>query len=308
MSGVPALHALVVTFRRRAELMEVLGALAEQTRPPDTITVVDNNDDPDVALLVADFAAVVDVANVAYVAAGGNLGPAGGLALGVETIARTAGPADSVVFVDDDDPPPGKDTLATLMRLRRELEAAGVNVGAVGCNGARFDRRCGRLERVADDQLVGPVRVDFIGGGCYPVYSVAALLDVGGPRADMFFGFDDLELGLRLADRGYRLFASDEIWRGLRTRYDRAGLTPRQAAFGRRRSGWRRYYGARNLVWIARRHGGLRAGVTAASRAVLGALDDVGRQRRLAAAMPALRGIVDAWRGRLGRRVDPDGS
>ena len=298
--GAGRLHAVVVTYRRPKELALVLDALERQTLRPDTITIVDNDDDPK-----ARTPASVRT-GTSYIATGDNVGPAGGLAAGVAALTDSGADNDWVVFVDDDDPPPGDDTLEVLTRFRRQLEDCGQRVGAVGCNGARFDRRMGQLQRVPDVDLVGPVPVDFIGGGSFPIYSLKALRVAGGPRTDLFFGFDDLELGLRLADHGFPLFAHGEFWRELRTAQGRLGMTPRQAAQIRPRTAWRRYYAVRNLLWIAHQYGGALATLIATFRVGLAAAAaDIVRQRSPAAAVPALHGVFDALRGRLGRRVDP---
>ena len=72
----PRLHAIMVTYRRRDAAAATVAALLAQTRPPDTITIVDNDADP----LVESIARRL---GVRYVAQPDNGGPAGAIAAGV---------------------------------------------------------------------------------------------------------------------------------------------------------------------------------------------------------------------------------
>lgn len=293
------LHALVVTYCRVDELESMLGDLRTQSRPPDTITVVDNDPERSAELTVASFAEAI------YVSAGSNLGPAGGLAAGFRIIEQGAGPRDSIVFVDDDDPPPSTTILEELLDFRSGLPNSPQRVGAVGIAGAAFNRRTGLLRRFRDSELVGAVRVQYLGGNQFPIYSVSALREAGCPRADLFFGFEELELGLRLEAHGYALFGAGEIWARCRAELGRNSISAHKAAGIRRESAWRRYYAVRNLITIARIHGGALAPFASTVRSGLApAVADVMRQRSLAAGAPALRGVRDAWLGRLGRTVE----
>jgi GT2 family glycosyltransferase len=49
------------------------------------------------------------------------------------------------------------------------------------------------------------VLVDHLHGGFFPIYKSKALNHMGGFRSEMFFGFEELELGLRLRDNDYLL-------------------------------------------------------------------------------------------------------
>ena len=96
------------------------------------------------------------------------------------------------------------------------------------------------------------VLVDHLHGGFFPLYKSKALNHVGGFRSEMFFGFEELELGLRLRDNDYLLWIHGELWRRVKP------LMP--APIPRIRPDirftavptWRRYYSLRNLIWICR--------------------------------------------------------
>ncbi|HQV57024.1 MAG TPA: hypothetical protein PKV27_03355, partial [Ilumatobacteraceae bacterium] len=174
--------------------------------------------------------------------------------------------------------------------------------------GGRFSRRSGLLKRPSDDALVGLVDVDAIGGGQFPIYRASAVRRSGPVRADLFFGFEELEFGLRLQNHGYRLVVPADVWLQSRHVLGRTGMNARQAAGVRTTSAWRRYYSVRNLIWISRTHGGPIAPLVATIRSGLfSAAADVWRGRSVRAAYPAVRGMMDAWRGRLGAVVVPEG-
>ncbi len=289
------LHAIVVTYRRPNDLGNVLARLGEQSHPPDTITVIDN--DP----LGSAAKALQPSQTLRYISSDRNLGPAGGLASGFKAVDRFAADDDCIIFVDDNDPPPTSSTLERLLAFRERCPIERNRLGAVGLAGGQYSRRTGMLRRLRDSELTGAVRVQYLGGGQYPVYSVRALRAVGGPRSDLFFGFEELELGLRLENQGFVLFGSGEIWSELRAEHGRRRLNARQAAAGRSRSPWRRYYSVRNLVWISRAYGGVGPAVICTARSGLGgALRDATSQRSIRAMAPALRGVCHGWIGRLG--------
>lgn len=291
------IHAIAVTFRRNDQLRETLTLLQEQTLRPDSLTIVDNAADDKTKEVAAAFFAT-------YLRAPENLGPAGALDLAMTGVLNTADDDDWFLIIDDDNPPPTKTTIAEVFAAANA--ALDPSVAAVGTAGGWFDRQWGLLRRPDDSSLTGLIEVDAIGGGQYPLYRCGAVRAAGPVRADLFFGFEELEFGLRLQDHGYRLVVPADIWLANRRRLGRMGINARQAVANRVDSSWRRYYSTRNLIWISRRYGGpFAALITTARSGVLAAMAAGWRGRSVRAAMPGLRGVVDAWRGHLGRVVDP---
>ncbi len=295
----PLLWAVVVTFHRPAELTNMLAKLAEQTRPPDRVIVVDNGSQPD-----ARHAA--DEGGATYLDAGDNLGPAGGIALGMQHVLDRADDRDWVVLCDDDDPPVSNDLLGTLWAFAADCRDREPRTAAVGLSGARYDRRWGVFRRVPDEELHGAVRVDYVGGGQFPLYSCRVVRECGVPDPGFFFGFDDAEYGLRLRRSGYAVFVPGELWRVQRTLHGRLRLSRAALRTGHATPAWRRYYAVRNTTLLARRHGSPFAVAYAAgggaARAAL-ALLRAGRPAR-EVGLP-WRGAVDGLAGRTGRTVDP---
>lgn len=296
----------MVTYRRNAELADTLRLLREQTRPPDVLLVVDNADDPECEDLCLGLANAGEP--VHYLAAGGNLGPAGALALGMSWhLDREKGDA-WLLSLDDDDPPGRPDVLARLLAFGEAQHALDSQVGAVGLVGARLDRRRGRLVRPADEELVGPLDVDYVGGGQFPLYRSAVVRAVGGCDPRYFFGFDDLELGCRIRSAGYRVLVDGEHLLEQRRAVGRTGLTVRPSSDWTRPA-WRDYYSTRNLVHLLKDQGhpgaALRLALTTGlAKPLLATLRDP--RRGLPRARLQLRAAADGWAGRLGDQVTPE--
>jgi GT2 family glycosyltransferase len=290
-----AVHAVAVTYRRPAVLAETLDAFRHQTRPPDSIVVVDNAADAVVEELVA------GADDASYVPMADNGGPAGAIARGMSAVLESAGDDDWVLLIDDDDPPRFPTAVEDVVAVAR---AAPGNVGAVGVTGARYRRWTGRLLRVPDDELADLTDVDYIGNGMCPLYRVAALRAVGVFDPALFFHFEELDFGLRLRAGGWRLVIDREVTLRTRSVTGRRGLG-RRARVARRSAAWRTYYAARNEVLVARRHGALTAPFVVTARLVAGGVVNALRARTVAGARPRVHGVLDGWRGRIGRTVEP---
>jgi Glycosyl transferase family 2 len=182
-----------------------LRRIAEQSQPLAGLVVVDNDPSPSTRAVVEAHAE--GLGRLEYVASPENLGPAGGLAVGMERVLDRTRPKDWIVLLDDGDPPQWTTMLGELLAFGQAMRAADRHTAGVGLIGARFDWASGRLVRPADGELDGPVAIDYIGGGQFPLYLAEAVRRVGPFSAPLFFGCDDLEYGLRLRRAGYSLYA-----------------------------------------------------------------------------------------------------
>ena len=296
---------MLVTYRRRRELVASLAAVASQTRPFDRFVVVDNSPSTENERAVRDL-----VPGAEYVAAAENLGPAGGIAVGMQRVLADADDDDWVMTLDDDDPFREPGSIAMLTDFAAASRARDPATGGVGLSGTRFDRHRGRMVRVPDDELHGAVPVDVIGGNQCPLYAVRALRAVGLPRAELFFGLEELELGLRLRDAGYSLYGHGRTWCEGRGRSGRL-KTRLEPARSLADATWRRYYSLRNLVWILREirrpRSALRVTiVTGVVKPVANLpLQPRAAYRHLRLNLAACR---DAWTNRMGRTVEPAAS
>ncbi len=298
------LFGVLVTYRRPDDLEEHLRVLQKQTQHLERLVVVDNAPDATGEALVGSYA---DYAPAQYVPSRENSGAAGGIAQGLRATLAVADDADWVVLLDDDNPPRADDVLERLVDFARDHEGDHT-LGAVGLTGSRFDRRWGRLQRLSDDELVGSLDVDFIGGNQFPMLRVGAVRDVGVFRGELFWGLDDLDFGLRLRAAGYRVLVSGDLVRWAREFHGRLGRQQEPARVAVTRRSWRQYYTLRNLIDILRRNGqpvsALRVAATrGVGKAVVNTLRHPRRNDGLLRL--SVRAVRDGWRGRLGRTIEP---
>lgn len=242
------LFGVLVTYKRPMSLERSMRAIAAQERRLDGLVIVDNAPSPESRDVARSFAKEVPLA---YVPSPVNLGPAGGRALGARTILERADDEDWVVFFDDDDPLPTTEILGrltmTMSRMSHHSAIAGV-----GLRGARLNRRTGRVTPVGSGK--GMVSVDHLHGGFFPCYRTDALRRVGSFDARMVFGFEELELGLRLRRAGYELWADGNTYRSVEAlmghpsplRVPRVSLAEPSL---------RGYYAMRNHLYVLRREG-----------------------------------------------------
>lgn len=284
--------AIVVTYMRPESLASVLDSLRLQVALP-SLTVVVDNDPERSAESVTERIADTWIGDLVYVAAQENLGPAGGWALAASVAQnRPDDRGEWILVIDDDDPIGGSSVLSDLIDV---ATSAPDTLGAIGLRGARLSRLRARLQRVVP---VGsqPEPADYLASGGVPIYRWDAIDDVGFFEPELFFGFEDLDLGLRMQAAGWELLVAPN-------------LTGHQVADSKTdRVAWREYYKNRALVWILKRHvGGASATVAVARSALAGGLLWSVRNRDCSILRARLYGAIDGWFGKLGRtRYVPD--
>lgn len=302
-----SLHGILITYQRPVDLERCLGVLAAQTRRLDSLLVIDNGSAEERSL-EGEAARSVE-----HIPTGSNLGPAGGLSIGVSQLLSRGELTDDdwVVFLDDDDPPTHEKALELMLGFAERSVASDRSIAGVGLTGARLNRSTGVLERLPDSDLDGMVDVDYVGGGQLPFYRAGTLREVGMPCGDLFFGFDDLDLGLRLREAGYRLVCDGSALRASRAAAGRLGLGTRLASPTRDRAPhWRDFYSARNAVYIFRTHRLWRSAIVRSVVLLGKPTVNIARRRPHASAhlRQALHAVADGWIGRLGRTVEPSPS
>jgi rhamnopyranosyl-N-acetylglucosaminyl-diphospho-decaprenol beta-1,3/1,4-galactofuranosyltransferase len=193
--------AVVVTHRRPDELAKSLDAVSTQTRAPDYLVVVDNDDD----------ARVRDIVNgqpiaTTYLGSRRNLGGAGGFALGM-LHALSLG-ADWVWLADDDGRPLDSEVLGTLLASASTHGLA--EVSPMVCDmddperlafplrrGLVWRRRVSELRLGTEDLLPGYASL-FNGA----LFRASTLEAVGVPDLRLFVRGDETELHRRLVRSG----------------------------------------------------------------------------------------------------------
>lgn len=283
--------AIVVTFKRPDSLAIVLNALLGQSHPPSLVVIADNDPKRSAQSVVAE-ARATEVA-VDYLPMGQNEGPAGGWGAAAEHASRHPRRGSWICVLDDDDPLGSITLMDALMDHALEAFSENSRVAAVGLRGARLSTRTMRLRRV-EVGAGNRESVDYLAGNGAPTYRWDVVDLVGFFDRDLFFGFEDLDQGLRLRAHGWLLMACDS---SLHAVADTAAT----------RTPWREYYKTRALVTISIRH--LRWPSTAwliARSVVLGSILLIIRDRAPAAALARLRGAADGLRRQSGvRRYAP---
>ena len=287
--------AVVVTRDRPQLLLQVLAALQSQHLPPDHVVVVDNGSGPETRAVLARFP-VLEVLRP-----GGNLGGAGGFALGMRQ--ALAGGCDWIWLLDDD-AVPRPDALARLAKaLASHIGAAGApgavapavfEFGALALAHRRRYHLFSGIERVIApaDYCRAAVPVDtasFVG----LLVSARAAAACGLPDAALFLSYEDTDYCLRLRRAGWPLWLAPG-----------SAVDHLRAPAGRMRAGPispRHYYNLRNRVVVARRHAHLPrlAGSIATLTGLALWLACRGRFRKGAWRI-VRQALSDGWAGRLG--------
>jgi rhamnopyranosyl-N-acetylglucosaminyl-diphospho-decaprenol beta-1,3/1,4-galactofuranosyltransferase len=197
-----SVYAVVVTHRRPDELAKSLDALSAQTRAPDHLVVVDNDDD----------ARVRDLVNgqpipTTYVGSRRNLGGAGGFALGM--LHALALGADWVWLADDDGRTLDSDVLATLLTCAEKHSLAAVSPMVCDMDDASrlafplrrglvWRRHVSELRTQASQDLL-PGIASFFNGA---LFAASTLEAIGVPDVRLFVRGDETELHRRLVRSG----------------------------------------------------------------------------------------------------------
>jgi len=194
----PQVVAVVVT-RHRAELLSSsLKVMAEQTRLPDHLVVVDNGPDQPAAEVVA----ACPIPST-YLPSQRNLGGAGGFALGI--LYALALGAQWVWLGDDDGRPANEHVLATLLAEAERRGLAAVSPMVVNIDD--HDRLAFPLRRgLTWKRRRGELGIDFLPGIASlfngALFRASTLDVVGVPDYRLFFRGDEVEIHRRLVRSG----------------------------------------------------------------------------------------------------------
>lgn len=297
---------VIVTYRRPTLLTRSLKRIMSQDLILERLVVVDCDPKGSAEAIVRDFG--YTEVELDYLPLGENKGPAGGRAAGLQRLVATGAAESWVVLFDDDDPVPVPALLSDLSALVAISLEADPSTAAVGLRGAQFDVRRARAIPVMDfsTELVS---VDHLHGGFFPIYRLEAVEQVGGFAEELFYGFEELELGLRLTAAGFSLYMAASVYERLRrsTGHPEPLRRPRMRSLA---PTWRRYYALRNLIHILLRTTespfvALRVAVVRGIMKPLVNLPLLPSQS-VATLSLNLRAIRDALTGRLGKTMEPD--
>ena len=194
--------AVVVTHRRPDELAKSLEAVSAQTRAPDHLVVVDNDNDSRVAELVSG-----QPIPTTYLGSRRNLGGAGGFALGI--LHALALGSDWVWLADDDGRPADSEVLGALLACADKHGLAEVSPMVCDMNdparlafplrrGLAWRRRVEELRTDASEDLLAGIASFFNGA----LFRASTLEVVGVPDLRLFVRGDETELHRRIVRSG----------------------------------------------------------------------------------------------------------
>jgi rhamnopyranosyl-N-acetylglucosaminyl-diphospho-decaprenol beta-1,3/1,4-galactofuranosyltransferase len=197
------IYAVVVTHRRPDELAKSLDAVSAQTRAPDHLVVVDNDNDDRVRDLVAS-----QPIPTTYLGSRRNLGGAGGFALGM--LHALALGADWVWLADDDGRPLDSEVLGTLLACAERHELAEVSPMVCDMNdperlafplrrGLVWRRRVSELRTEGAEQDLLPGIASLFNGALFRASTLEA---VGIPDIRLFVRGDEVDVHRRLVRSG----------------------------------------------------------------------------------------------------------
>lgn len=223
------ISVLIVTWNRRADVLETLASVAAQTYPQVEVVVVDNGStDGTVAAVRAAYPAarVIALAHNVGIAAGRNAG-----------LRACSG---DIIFCLDSDASLAPDALHVVAeKFAAEPRLGAINSKIVNATTGQQDRVAGWVYSEADraDQDREFLSYSFSEGGC--ALRAAALARTGPFWDRLFFGREGEELSLRLWDAGYTV------------RYCPQSLVYHRVSPDRRIAGGQRlYYDLRNALYI----------------------------------------------------------
>lgn len=245
--------AVVVTFKRKDLLLQVLDSLLTQTEVPSKILVIDNNSDDGTEEAVSALA--YRHSNIIYQNTGANLGGAGGFHYGF----KAAKDFDySHLWLMDDDFQPAQDCLEKMLSLQ--------HTGIVQPIRFNLDGSCAELSPVTYDlssplvfnpkkesvldiyneRGISPYQeldgIPFEG----PLISKEVIDNVGLPEPRFFIFYDDLDYAIRTRNAGYKIVCHPEI-KATRLLMNNQGDDLLS---------WKGYFMLRNLFYVHKVHGG----------------------------------------------------
>jgi rhamnopyranosyl-N-acetylglucosaminyl-diphospho-decaprenol beta-1,3/1,4-galactofuranosyltransferase len=311
-----SVQAVVVTYNRKALLLECLDGIARQTHPVSGVLVVDNAS-TDGTLAALEGSGLGARLPLEYLRLARNGGGAEGFHYGVRQ--ALASGVDWIWLMDDDcEPPP--DALAALLASPRAADPdsaliapivrspdGGVlplNRGWIRPRWFRSPLRGLSPEHYAREE----VEVDHVSlVGPLVRSRLAALEDP--PRRDFFIRFDDLEWVSRLRRHG-RLWLVPGAEIVHKDPRPVSGIGPRALWRDLRRGhrfedAWKVNYGRRNMVWCGRRDGYVTYARLLSYVAVAALLALALQRPRTVSVRLAVRYVLDGWRGRFAN-VTPD--
>lgn len=236
--------AFIITYKRPQILKNTIEVLLRQTMPPRKILIVDNDPDNSAKEIANDFPDSI----ISHFSIGSNSGPAGGAYWGLKNLFEEGW--EWVLWVDDDDPPSATNQIETIFNIIKKYDNSD-NIGIIGASGVLYNYVTCRINRIPDNNLDGILEVDMIAGNQFPIVHRRVFEEGILPDPNLFFGFEDLEFGLRIKRKFKLLVDGGEILR-LRKLYKKYGSNQKSSKKRNLQHLWREYYSVRTISYILR--------------------------------------------------------
>lgn len=264
----------IPTFRRNERLENVLRSIEDQSVFPAMVLVIDNNPEGDAKAVVDDYESPAGIV-IEYLRMGSNAGPAGAFAAALSYLGTHPGRPEWMSCRDDDLPFDDTDRIAQLHTLAKNAPPSVAGVGIWGTH---------HVQRESIPEY-GPIPVDIIPGGGEATYKISTLAKAGlNFDEKLFFGFEEMDMGLRIRRAGLQLLAGE--------------LKHANFVTGERRtSDWRTYFGERNWLIIAREYGPYHKFLYFALRALASSAKKLVRGGQRSTATARFLGAIDGIRG-----------
>jgi GT2 family glycosyltransferase len=233
--------AFIITFNRPEILSETIDALCKQTLPPKYILIIDNGEKH----IDTEVLKKKSIPCHLYIT-GNNLGPAGGAAIGLKTLAEQG--FNWIQWIDDDDPPFDNQLAEKMFRFI--LAHPELNIGVIGPVGSFFNKKTGATVRPSNDLLLRNeyLLVDFIAGNMCMLIKREVALHIA-PTPSLIFGFEELNFNHKVKKAGFQVVVPTALHIQSRKKAGRWHISKKELK-KKVQVPWRRYYSVRNLVYM----------------------------------------------------------
>jgi len=248
---IQRIAAFIITYERPAAVSVMVDKLLLQTRPPETILVIDNSS----SLQTKELIHSLNDSRIRYHRVGHNSGPAGAAQIGLKLLADEG--YGWICWCDDDDPPETPTSFDDIFKILGEGNFQDREVGVIGKAGGKINRTTGRTTSFRNDELRGIVEADYIAGNKMMIVSSNVVKNDILPEAKLFFGFEELEFCLRIKEKGFKILFNGSKLRERRMIGGKSHGSYRWhgQSIGDTDKLWRQYYSTRNMLYVLKVNG-----------------------------------------------------
>ncbi len=197
------ISVIIICYNRRGELKECISSVLKQTKYPDEIIVVDNNstDGTETLFTNEEFS---PSSLIKYFKLEKNMGVAGGRNYGIK---KASG--DILVFIDDDALLKPEDALRKIADKFEKGPDTGILAFKIVDYDTKIIQGFPHIDKSLDPNK--EFETSYFLGGATAVRK-EVFKKCGPYPEDYFYSFEELDLGFRAIDKGYRIFYFPEVF------------------------------------------------------------------------------------------------